>query len=73
MNNFYPNKTVYLTGYGAIGKCFTEMLLKNSRNVNLVVYDLMDIEHDPRFKYEKVKLSKSNIENLEMSSKKAML
>jgi len=57
-----PN-TVMLLGYGAIGKCFTEMLLNSHPNANLIVVGLFDII-DPRFTYIKFKVTRENIPEL---------
>jgi homospermidine synthase len=56
-------KTVMLLGYGAIGKCFAEMLLQSHPKANLIVADLFDIK-DPRFKFLKFKVTRENIPEL---------
>ena len=57
-----PN-TVMLVGYGAIGKCFTEMLLDSHPNANLIVVDIFD-HYDARFKYMKFKVTRENLKDL---------
>jgi homospermidine synthase len=52
-----------LLGYGAIGKCFAEMLLHSHPNANLIVVDLFD-HSDPRFKWLKFKVTRENIPDL---------
>jgi homospermidine synthase len=62
MNNFNLPKTVFLLGYGAIGKCVTEILLKNFKNINLKVLDLIDSPiNEKRFEYIQTKINRDNI------------
>jgi homospermidine synthase len=72
MNGIFPEKVgslkdqpkkVMLLGYGAIGKCFTEMLLNHLPDINLMVVDLFDYE-DSRFQFLKFKVTKDNIPEL---------
>ena len=57
-----PN-TIMLLGYGAIGKCFAEMLLKSHPNANLIVVDILEIV-DTRFKYINFRVTRENIPEL---------
>lgn len=55
-------KNVFILGYGAIGKCFTEILLKNFPNINLKVCDMIEIStEESRFTYIKKQIDKKNI------------
>jgi len=55
-------KNVLILGYGAIGKCFTEILLKNFPNINLKVLDMIEISpKEHRFIYIKKQIDKKNI------------
>jgi len=58
-------KNIFLLGYGAMGKCFTEILLKHFRNANLTVCDFIDLQkEESRFKYIKMKVDRKNITNI---------
>ena len=56
-------KTVMLLGYGAMGKCFVEMLLESHPHANLIVVDIFDWT-DPRFKFIKFMVTRENIPDL---------
>ena len=58
-------QNVFLLGYGAIGKCFTEILLKNHPSINLIVWDMIDVpQEETRFKYIKKQILKENISSI---------
>ena len=57
-------QSIFLLGYGAIGKCFTEILLKNYPNANFKVFDKYDNIEDPRFEYIKFKVERENIKEI---------
>jgi homospermidine synthase len=61
-SNLKLPKNVFILGYGAIGKCFAEILLKDFKNINLTVIDMIDISPDEnRFKYIRKQVNKANI------------
>lgn len=66
MNSVKLPKTVFLMGYGAIGKCFIEILFKNFKNANLKVCGLFDDvpKTENRFEYIKMKVGKENMKDL---------
>lgn len=61
-------KTVFLLGYGAVGKCFTEILLKNFQDINLKVCDMIDIRkvapEENRFEFIHLEVTKENISQI---------
>jgi len=57
------NRTVFILGYGAIGTCVTDMILKHIPNVKLIVCDIFD-HHDERFEYFKLKVDKNNMNKI---------
>lgn len=63
--NVNISQNVFLLGYGAIGKCFTEILLKNFPSINLIVWDMIEIpQEETRFKYIKKQILKENISSI---------
>jgi len=65
ITNFIIPKNVFLLGYGAVGKCFVELILKNFKNINLKVCDINKLENpDTRFEFIHKKISKENILSL---------
>jgi homospermidine synthase len=65
VSNIVLPKNIFIMGYGAIGKCFTEILLKNFKNANIKVCDLLDLKpQDNRFDYLKMKVNSQNINEL---------
>ena len=54
-------ENIFLLGYGAIGKCFTEILFHNFPKAKVTVLDLNSPPADKRFKYIQLKISKDNI------------
>ena len=65
LNKLFLPKTVFLLGYGAIGKCFANILTRQFKNINLVVCDLIDLEEkEPNFKYIKQKINEKNLNEL---------
>jgi homospermidine synthase len=60
-----------MMGYGAIGKCFAEILLSNFPNINLIIIDkLPPPEPDPRFKYVQLTVQKDNYQKILTYAKK---
>ena len=58
-------KTIFLLGYGAVGKCFTELLFSNFRNANLIVLDKHRLlVPDNRFTFIEKTITKDNINEL---------
>ena len=58
-------KTVFVLGLGAIGKCFTDILLKEYPSANVVVCDLYELpKTETRFKYIQLKISKETISQI---------
>lgn len=58
-------KNIFLLGYGAVGKCFAELLLKNFKNINLTVCDRAQINQPiQNFKYIQKTITKENITSL---------
>lgn len=65
-NNKLANKRIFLLGYGAVGKCFLEMLCSNVKKTNIVVFDMIDlVNKDNRFEYVKMKFHKENLNTLD--------
>ena len=61
----YLPRNVLVLGYGAIGKCFVDILLREYPEVNLLVCDIYDIPIDERaFKYTKMKITKENLHEI---------
>ncbi len=59
-----PGKVLVL-GYGAIGKCFVDILLKEYPEVNLLVCDIYDFPSEERvFKYLKKRMNKENLHEI---------
>jgi homospermidine synthase len=58
-------KTIFVMGYGAIGKAFTEIALKNFPKLNIVVCDSYDLDKkDDRFQYVKMGVKRDNISSV---------
>jgi homospermidine synthase len=56
-------KRIIILGYGAIGKCLTDILLKHYKHLNLLVCDVFDqAVPDPRFQYLKMNIDRNNID-----------
>lgn len=65
INKFLLPRTVFLLGYGAIGKCFSNIILKQFKNINLIVCDLFELEEkDERFKYIRHKINEKNLNEI---------
>jgi len=63
-DNLIPH-TIFILGYGAIGKCFTEILVKQFPNAKVYVCDKNDLNVIPdKFTYIKKKVSKTNIQEI---------
>jgi len=52
-----------LLGYGAVGKCFAEIVLREFPKINLIVMDIFD-HQDKRFKFIKNKVTRENIHDI---------
>lgn len=58
-------RRIGLVGYGAIGKCFTEILLKEYPTASFVALDKFDLPYEEkRFKFINNKVTKENLPNL---------
>ena len=55
-------QSIFLLGYGAIGKAFTELLFYHFPNANLTVLDLNKDPKDLRFKYIQHTITKESID-----------
>lgn len=54
-----------LVGYGAIGKCFSEILMSKYPKADFVALDKFDLPYEEkRFKYINNKVTKENLPNL---------
>jgi len=54
--------TIGILGYGAIGKCFTDLLLENHPEVELRVMDQFEMDKPKNFTYLKNKVTRDNVD-----------
>ena len=62
INKKIESKTVFVLGYGAIGKAFTDVLCEKHPSTNIIVCDVFELpKSETRFKYIQMKVSRDNI------------
>ena len=62
INKKIESKTVFVLGYGAIGKAFTDVLCQKHPSTNIIVCDVFELpKSETRFKYIHMKISRDNI------------
>src|SRR5689334_19889797 len=58
-------KKILVLGYGAVAQAFVEILLKNFKNINLLVCDANPLnKQDPRFKFITSKITRDNLADI---------
>ena len=56
---------IFLLGYGAIGKCFAEIVLKNFNNINLIVCDILPNKQlKNKFEFIQKEIRRDNINTI---------
>jgi len=61
-------KTIFILGYGALSRCFVEILYQELPNINLIIADMVDLppneDKTKKFRYIKMKVDRKNLPSI---------